>query len=209
MISLIHPTVLEPHPSVVMSMTGGLVATVLLSGLLMGAPLLGLPLIEYPLLIGGIFTFNSTVALWLGFWFFLLVGIFGIPAGLSLVWPLLPGRDVGIPGSFLKGVVYGFGLWILNGVALPIAGVLNRIGETPRPGPFAIRFGFLGAGELLLWSLVYGVALALITGMSHGMKPLDLLGWMGYRVADLRDVAVNPARQAGKQFGVPSARVNE
>jgi hypothetical protein len=158
----------------------------LLGALIYLAPVFGFPFIDFPLLIGGLFTPNPDVALWLGFWLFFLVGVFLFAPLLAFFWASLPGRNIGFSGAAVKGLVWGFILWILSGLLLPLLGLLNRIDGLGNPGLFGLNAGFMAPLGSLLGHLAFSLATALIAAMGQGIEPIDTLGWNGYHHADVR-----------------------
>jgi hypothetical protein len=177
-----HPTTLQPKPSIFAAILGGLVATILLSALIFLAPTLGFPFIDFARLVGGIFSRNGEVAFWLGFWLFFLPGVLLFPPLLVATWLKLPGPNVGFLGGLLKGFLWGLLLWVLSGLLLPFMAALNQL-PLEDPGFFALATGWQGVAGVLLGHLAYGIALGLITTFNQGIEPLEALGWPGYRKA--------------------------
>jgi hypothetical protein len=163
-------------------------------------PAFGFPLVDYALMTGGIFTTNSEVALWLGFWlvFFTNALIFG-PV-LVYFWPSLPGRHVGLAGPLLKGLVLSLIMFIVSGLELPLMGFLNRLvpQEVQNPGLFALNLGIMGTLWLLLASLAFGLGLSLVAAMGQGIEPLDTLGWVGHDYGAIREVALEQDGQSNR-----------
>ncbi len=185
-ISIFRPMVLNPRPGLVLTLLGGWVATILLSALIFLGPLFGFPFIDIPHLMGGIFSSSPIAAFWIGFWLNFLTGMIVWPSMLSLVWPVLPGGDIGVLGSALKGLALGISLWLLSGILLPIAGWLNRLDPevVQPPGFFGINTGLRGMAGLLLAHLVYGLALAIVAGIGEGVFVMETLGWPSHRRAE-------------------------
>jgi hypothetical protein len=183
---MVKPDTLNPHPSVELTLLGGLVASLLLSALLYVAPALDFPFINMPHLIGGIFTSSADVAFWLGFWIYFLLGVFLFAPLLRQIWGKVPGDAVSLGGALLKGTMWGIVLWILAGLLLPLFGLLNRLpGDAfESPGFFALNLGWEAAILLLVIHLLYGVALALVANMGRDISPFDTIGWPGYRYAE-------------------------
>jgi hypothetical protein len=179
---VVEPHALNPKPSMMLALLGGVVAALLLSALIYLAPVFRLPFIDIPLLIGGIFTTVADTALWLGFWIYFLIGVFIFAPLLRFLWTDLPGDAVSFGGALLKGVLWGVTLGIISGLLLPLFGLLNRLpaGEVANPGFFALNQGFRAAVGLLLGHLLYGIALALVTNMGQAIDPLEVIGWPGY-----------------------------
>ena len=184
--SPIEPAVLNPRPGLVLPLLGGWVGSLLLSAGIFLAPALGLPFIDVPHLMGGIVTASPMAAFWLGFWLNFAAGFVVFPSMLAVVWPIVPGSGVGVLGAAIKGLAFGFGLWVLSGVLLPVAGWLNRLppGVVQHPGFFAMHTGWLGVLAVLGGHLVYGLTVALIAAMGEGIFPMETLGWPGHRRAE-------------------------
>lgn len=175
------PVIHKPHPSLFpMTILGGLVATVLLAALIHLGPALGLPSIDLPGLIGAVFSQDAGTALQAGYAIFLFAGMLVFPLVLSLLWPALPGDTITFRGALLKGLLAGFGLFVLSGVLLPLFGALGRLpgSELDDPGLFGLAAGLLGPVVLLVEQILYGLALALVAAMGRGISPVDTIGWM-------------------------------
>jgi hypothetical protein len=203
---MIHPTTLQPKPSIPVAILGGLVATILLSALIFLAPTLGFPFIDFARLIGGIFTSNEEVALWLGFWLFFLPGVVIFPPLLVGMWLKLPGPAIGFWAGLLRGLILGLVLWLVSGLLLPFIGELNQL-PIENPGFFALATGLLGATGVLLGHLAYGIALGLMMTFHQGIEPLEAIGWPGYRKAAVPEIsthfengrAVRPPTKRGRE----------
>lgn len=185
---MIKPATLVPRPSPSLAILGGAVAMLLLSSLLQLAPVLGLPFIDLPRLIGGIFTANSEVAFWLGFWLFFLGGVFVFPPLLVWAWPSLPGPNRGFIGALVKGLFWGLILSVVTGLLLPLFGLLNQLDDLTNPGFFALGMGWPGTLILLLGFVAYSVVMALIAAMGRGTEPIDTLGWLGHHQTRTQDI---------------------
>lgn len=177
------PRAVQQHPPPLLALVGGLTATLLLTSCMHLAPLLGLPFLDMPRLIGGVFTSAPAAALGIGFALFLLGGAVVAPLLLALFWPQLPGRESGLTGSLLKGVILGLALWFLSGLFLPVLGAVNRLAGLEGPGLFAWGTGWGGVASHLLGHLVYGAVLGAVTAMGQGMGVLETAGWPGYSTA--------------------------
>ncbi|MBW3672343.1 MAG: hypothetical protein KY432_11815 [Acidobacteria bacterium] len=194
---MVYPAELNPNPSILLLAIGGVVGTILLSSLIYLAPVLGLPSIDVPLLVGGIFTTFQPAAFWIGFAVFFFVGVFIFAPALTLAWVFMPGRGVGLSGALLKGLLWGGGLWLLGGLMLPLFALLNRVEGVEDPGFFAIRLGLLGAGGFLAGHLLYGVVIALTTATSHGIMPMETIGWHGHGRGNARQIGIEPHPRPG------------
>lgn len=183
---MIRPAQLNPKPGIVLTLTGGLVGSLLLSALLFLAPSLGIPFIDIPHLVGGLFTESPTGAFWLGFWLFFAGGTLVLGPALTIAWPLLPDWGNGLVAAVVKGLAWGAALWILSGLLLPLMGVLNQLAPSVvrNPGFFAISTGILGALGLLGGHLAFGLSVALVAQMGRGISPLDVMGWPSYHKAE-------------------------
>ena len=173
-----------------MVLLGGMVGTMLLSGLVLWAR--EVRFMDFPSLLGGVFTSDPEAAFYLGFGLFFLAGVFVFPLPLALVWDLLPGEEEGLLGALVKGALWGLGLWVVTGLLLPLLGSLNSLEKTvvADPGFFALSLGVLGPVGLLIGLLGYGIALSMVTGMAQGITPLDTFGWEGYRSGEEQNEAI-------------------
>jgi hypothetical protein len=200
---MIHPTTLQPKPSVLVSILAGLVATILLSALIFLAPALGFPFIDFARLMGGIFSGNDEVAFWLGFWLFFLPGVVIFPPILVSAWLKLPGPAIGFGGGLLRGLILGLALWLLSGLLLPFMAQLNQL-PIENPGFFALGTGWLGAAGVLLGHLAYGIALGLTMTFHMGIEPLEAIGWPGYQKAYVPEISSH--FEGGRAVEPPSGR---
>lgn len=189
---MVKPAVLNPRASMILLVIGGVLGTMVLSAGMYVAPALGLPSIEIPLLVGGVLTSNAAVAFWLGYVIFFLIGVFVFAPALAIVWSALPGNGIGFGGAILKGAIWGAILWVVGGLTLPLFGLLNRLDSVPNPGLFGIGLGVVGASAVLGGHLAYGVIVAVTGAMSHGIQPLETIGWMGHSYGDVRRVGASP-----------------
>lgn len=180
--SVQRPTALHPRPGILLPLLGGFVATLMLTALLELAPAMGIAAPDIPHLVGGIFTDSPNVAFWLGMLIHLVNGAFIFPLAFAFVWTLIPGPPRGIGAGIFKGIAWGLLLWAASGVALPLLAAINLLPPSvvSDPGFFALKFGLLSAGGLVGGHIVYGLALGLLTGVGHGVRPLDTLGWSSY-----------------------------
>ena len=185
--ALIRPVVISARPGIIIPVIGGFAGTVILTAGIYLAPLVGFPFIDVPHLMGGIFTSDATIALWLGFWLHFIAGGLLFPILFGLFWPLAPGPMTGILGEVSKGLTWGLTLWILSGLLMPVAGWLNRLpsGTLELPGFFGLGLGVKGALALLGGHIAYGLAIGLVSYMAADVFPLETLGWQGYVKAEL------------------------
>jgi hypothetical protein len=177
---LMRPIVLTPSPSPVEVLLGGLVGTILLTSWLFAGPALGWPFVDIPHAFGGVFTSRSALAFGIGYALFFVGGTGIFSFAILAVWSIMPGSETGLAGAFLKGVLWGIAGWIVTGVALGMASALNRLDSIAPPGWFAANTGLWGVTWLFLGCLAYGVALAIVGAVEHGITALDTLGWTGY-----------------------------
>lgn len=188
---MVQPGILNPHPPVTVSIVAGAVATLLQSALIHLAEPFGFPFVDVPRLIGGIFTADPDVALWIGYWLYFIGGVLVVAPLFPVVWPMLPGPGVGFRGALVKGPIGAVLLWIAWGLLLPVLGALTQVaGPGLDPGFFALAAGPLGAIGLFLGQLAYALALALVASMTYGIFPLDAIGWTGYDLAIVTGVEV-------------------
>jgi hypothetical protein len=188
------PKILIPKPSVLMGIIGGAAASIFLIAILQIAPLVGWRTIDYPQLLGGVLTDDRPVAFWGGYALFIFLGTAVFPALLHQLWVRMPGHNVAYSGAVLKGLFFGFLIWILSGLLFPLFSYLNQIShaELGLPSFFAVDVGWSAAAVVLIAHLGYGLALALLSAMPQGIvHPLDLLGWHSHAHGDIRDVSVN------------------
>jgi hypothetical protein len=178
--ALMRPIVLTPAPSPVVVLLGGGVATILLSAWLFVAPAFGLPFVDIPHALGGVVSSQPSIAFAVGYVVFFVGGAAIFSLALLAFWSLMPGSEMGVGGAAIKGVMWGFAVWLVTGIALGIASALDRLEEIPRPGLFAMQTGFAGAVWLFAGCLAYGIALAGVAAVEHGITALDALGWTGY-----------------------------
>jgi hypothetical protein len=192
---MLKPEVLNPRPSIFMAILGAWVGMLLLTTLLFLGPALGVPLIDIPRLVGGIFSANEDVALWLGFAIFFLTGVMLFGPALAYFWIEIPGRNVGFTGATLKGLIWGLILFVLTGVLVWVAGLLNRSPGIENPGFFALNLGIPAAAWLLAGHLAFGLTTALITAMAQGIEPIDTLGWNTHKHGDLVEFILEKERR--------------
>lgn len=178
------PRVLTPKPSVLLSLLGGMTATLLASALLHLAPAVGLPFVDLPRLIGGVFTSDPETASGLGFFLFFLVGVLVFSPLIVPYWSALPGRGVGFAGALVKGALWGLILWAVMGLLLPLLGLLGRVEGLQNPGLLGFGLGLLGGLGLLVAFVAFGITLATVTAMGQGISPLNTIGWVGYAHAE-------------------------
>ena len=184
---MIRPIVINARPGVILPVIGGFAGTIILTAGMFLAPVVGVPFIDIPHLVGGIFSADPTVALWIGFWIHFIGGWIVFPFIFAIVWAMGPGPMTGIIGDIIKGATWGFVLWIVSGLLMPVAGWLNRLGPDTLqlPGLFGFHLGWPAALALLVGHIVYGLAIGLTSYMAADIFPLETLGWKGYIKAEL------------------------
>jgi hypothetical protein len=149
--------VLVPAPSILSACIGGIVGTVLFLAAVAVMPLLGTPNLNPAVAIGSLLTSNAAAAVGIGMVILIIGGSLVVPALLIAMWSALPGSNVRFRGAVMKGLACGAAIWILDLVV--------------------IRPGLDAAAILLIGSILYGVAVALIAAMEQALSPLDTLGW--------------------------------
>ncbi len=174
------PLLYKPHPSLFpLALLGGVAGTVLLTASLRLAEALGVAVVDLPALLGSVLTRNPGTAFDVGHAIFTVVGILVLPLPLALLWPLIPGDRFTLRGALVKGVLLGLVLGVLTGILLPLVGLVSRSAGVGflDPGPFALALGLSGPVQLLLGTQLYSLTFTLVSGMAHGLQPLDSVGW--------------------------------
>lgn len=174
------PLLYKPHPSLFpVSLLGGLTGTLLLTALLRLASALGFRVVDLPPLLGSVFSSDTSTSFDAGHAVFAVAGIVMIPVALALLWPLTPGDRFTFRGALLKGALFGLVLALLNGMLLPILGLVSRANGVGflDPGPFALGLGLSGPAQLVVGTQLYSLTFALVAGMARGLQPLDAVGW--------------------------------
>jgi hypothetical protein len=174
------PTLYKPHPSLFpATLLGGLVGTVILTALIRLLAALEVTVVDLPQLIGAVFSSDAGPVSPVGHTVFLVMGVFVLPLGLALLWPVTPGDRFTFGGAVVKGALWGLVLFVVAGLLLPLLGVLGQQpgGPTGQPGPFGGALGWPGPVQLLVGTQVYALATALVAQMPRGLQPLDTLGW--------------------------------
>lgn len=174
------PVLYKPHPSLFpAALLGGLTATVLLTALIRLLAALGLTVVDLPTLIGGVFSSDAATLFRVGHAVFVVSGVFVLPLGLALLWPLTPGDRFTFRGALVKGALWGMVLFAFAGLLLPLLGVLGNQPDVGffEPGPFALGLGVSGPPQLLVGTQLYALTSALVAAMPTGLQPLDAVGW--------------------------------
>jgi hypothetical protein len=187
---LTKPGVLEPRPSFLTAMLGGILGLILFLAVVYLAPTLGLALVDISTIGGGVLVSNPDVAFWIGVVIFAFPGILLFPGLLGFFWTSLPGRNIGFLGATIKGVSWGGALWVVSGVVLGIGGALSRIplGERPPAGLFGLNAGLTAPVVLLAAHLVYGLVVGVVAAMTQGVDPISTLGWPDVVHGDARPI---------------------
>jgi hypothetical protein len=174
------PLLYKPHPSLFpLALLGGFTGTVLLTALLRFAAALGATIVDLPQLIGSAFSSDPGTVFGVGHTVFVVTGVFILPLGLALLWPLTPGDRFSFRGALVKGALFGLALFAFAGLLLPLLGLLSTLPDAGflDPGPFALGLGLSGMAQLLLGTQVYALTAALVAAMPRGLQPLDAIGW--------------------------------
>ena len=165
-----NPRTVDPHPSPVVGILGGLVGTILATALLYSARALGVPLADVLERLGRLATDRPGAALAIGAAAWFVLGAFVVPFVIARLWPVLPGGAEGLGGALIKGVIAGAALWVCDVLLLARS--------------MSSALWLLGA------DLGYGLAVTIIIAMAHGIDPIGTLGWGGYQAAVTPDVTV-------------------
>jgi hypothetical protein len=150
--------VLLPAPSLLSAFIGGLVGTELFIAVPAGAAAWSGLGVNAAAALGSMFVSNGRAALAIGLLILVVGGTCVMPALLVALWSVLPGDPIGFGGALMKGVACGAAVWIVYVLAIGGAGM-----------------GI--AAVLLIASMLYGVAVAVIAAMERAVSPLDTLGW--------------------------------
>jgi hypothetical protein len=159
----VNPRTLEPHPSPLLGILGGLVGTLLATALLHVAPAFGPPFVDVPGVIGGLLARDGLAAFIVGTIVFFVAGTFAIPFVIARVWPSLPGGAEGLGAALVKGLIAGGALWLI--------------------GVWPIAHGIVAAIWLLVADIAYALAVTVIVAMAYNIEPIGTLGWGGYHAA--------------------------
>lgn len=179
---VIRPTMINPVPSMVVLMLGGLVGALLMLSLGYAAPLAGWPALDVLRSLGAIFTSRPDVSLAVGAVLFLTVAAALLPLAAQLSWSVLPDADT-MGGALLNGLAIAGTWWLLLGVVCGVAATVGRMPDTGAIGWMGAAGGLAGVGLFAGAALCYGVAVALVSLLEQGISPLDALGWPGYTYA--------------------------
>lgn len=174
------PMLYKPHPSLFpATLLGGLVGTVILTALIRLLAALEVTVVDLPQLLGAVFSSDPSPVSLVGHTVFLVMGVFVLPLGLALQWPVTPGDRFTFGGAVVKGALWGLVLFLLASLLLPLLGALSQQpgGGAGQPGPFGVALGWRGPVQLLAGTQVYALASALVAQMPRGLQPLDTLGW--------------------------------
>jgi hypothetical protein len=180
---LIRPVLLNPSPSIIVLMLGGLVGSLLALSVMYSAPIAGWPALDALHAIGGVFTGNEAPALAIGAVVFLIGTVILLPLAASGLWITLPGREGGIKGTSIKAAVIGAGFWATVGAVLGIVSLVGNGLGTVAPGLMGLAAGPEGAILFLAASLTYGLAVAYVGFVEQGISPIDAIGWPGFTYA--------------------------
>ncbi len=169
--------------SALKGMTAGLVATLVLCGLMVLNGVMGLaPEVNIIGLLVKLGTL-STPAAWMDHF---IVGV--------VVWGLLFAVYDGVatrPGYWLKGIIFGGFAWLMMLVTfLPLAGA----------GFLGARIGIAAVIGLLILHLVYGVVLGAVYGLLGVLAPVRVPGSEPTKEAAAGEAFVLPVRDANYSF---------
>jgi hypothetical protein len=174
------PLLYKPHPSLFpVALLGGFTGTVLLTALLRLLAGIGVRVADVPLLLGGAFSSDAGTVFGVGHALFVVAGVFVLPLGLALLWPLTPGDRFTFGGALVKGALWGVVLFVVVGILLPLLGLISKLPDVgvSNPGPFGLGLGLSGPVQLLLGTQVYSLTSAVVAAMARGLQPLDAVGW--------------------------------
>jgi hypothetical protein len=197
---LVRPVVLNPSPSIVILMLGGVVGALLALGVMYAAPLAGLPQLDVLRALGGVFTGSPDAALGIGALAFLIGAGVVLPLVASGVWTVLPGREGSIAGTFIKAAAIAAAHWAGVGILLGLAGLADQAPVQAAPGLFGFGAGLQGVLLFALVSVLYGVAVAYVGFAEQGISALDAVGWTGFTHA-----ATGPLDLGAHRSGEPTA----
>jgi hypothetical protein len=171
-----RPVVLNPSPSIIILMLGGLVGGLLALGVLYGAPVAGWPPLDVLRTIGGVVTPSADLALGIGAVVFLPAAVVVLPLIAAAVWTIVPGREGTIGGTLLEGGAVAIVHWLAIGIVLGLASLAGTDGA----GLMGLGAGLQGAVLFAAASLAYGVAVACLGFMEQGISAIDTVGWPGF-----------------------------
>lgn len=198
---LIRPVTLNPAPSIVVLMFGGLVGAVLALGVLYGAPVAGWPRLDALGALGGIFSDDAGVALAAGAVVMLAAATLLLPLAPLALSTVLPAPHDTIRGAVVNGLVLAGAHWAIVGVILGIAALLGTgaaAGVTP--GFMGFSAGLVGAVLFAVASVLYGLSVTIFAFMEQGISPFDAIGWGGFSHA-----ATGPVDLGVHRSGEPAA----
>ncbi len=139
------------------AVVAGVIATAVMTLLMMMAPKMGMPEMPIARMLGSMF-FPIERAMVPGMIIHFMMG--GAVFGLAYAWLLEPR----LPGpSAVRGLIYGAILWIVAGLMMPVVGLMHpliKAGQMPSPGLFMIGMGgMMAVMGSLMGHLLYGVVL--------------------------------------------------
>lgn len=179
-LSPLRPVAINPAPSIVILMLGGLTGGLLMLSIAYAAPLAGLPPLDLLRGIGALFAADPDIALGVGAVVFLLGSVALLPLTAMLSWSVLPGRVDTIGGALVNGAAVAAVSWLGLGLVAGIALSLGRAPVTDVPGWFGLAAGVEGAVLFAVAALLYGVTVGLVGFVEQGISPLDAVGSKGF-----------------------------
>lgn len=144
--------------SIASGVAAGLVATIVLSPLMIVKAMIGLmPELNVIAMLTDIAGASSPIVGWAGHF---LIGTVGWGALFALINPLLPGGT-----HWLKGIVFGLGAWLLMMLlVMPLADA----------GLFGMKLGIGAPVMMVVMHIIYGAVLGSVYGLErpHRVDPL-------------------------------------
>lgn len=199
----LRPIALNPAPSMVVLMLGGLTGSLLMLSIAYAGPLAGLPPLDLLRGLGALFAADSGGALAVGACLLLLTAVPLFPLIAMLSWSVLPGRADTIAGALLNGAALGGACWITLGLVLGIASSFGRLPAPDMPGWLGFAAGFQGAIVFAVAALSYGLAIGLVGFVEQGISPLDAVGWRGFSQAATGPLELDAHRSAKPERPAP------
>lgn len=198
---LIRPVTINPAPSIVVLMFGGLVGVVLSLGVLYGVPVAGGPRLDALGAIGGIVSADAGVALAVGAVVMLVGATMLLPLSPLAMSTVLPAPHDTLRGAFTNGLAVAAAYWVSVGVVMGLATLLaDGAPAGTAPGFMGFSAGPAGALLFAVASLLYGLSVSCLAFMEQGISPFDAIGWDGFSHA-----ASGPLDAGAHRSGEPPA----
>jgi hypothetical protein len=141
----------------VRAVLAGIAATAAMTILMIVGAKMGMPEMPMTRMLGSMFASPDRATL-LGMIMHFIIG--GVLFSLAYAWviePRLPG------GAAVRGLIYGFVVWIVAGLMMPVVGMMHpliKAGRMRSPGLFMIGMGgMLAPVGSLMGHLLYGLVL--------------------------------------------------